>query len=206
MVDVIQTCLPGAAKIPLAPDRWTSPNKLASKAIVAYSISNSWQKEELVLALPEIWGHHTGGNLAGIINDMLTRYVIHDRIQTFTTGNASNNRTLIQALNNGWSLLSVEWRQLENHIASRAHVVQLILATFMSSIKVMSRDGHMPSGFKAGYIQKVMRLDNGFQKTLAKVKCLTSHALVPILQMHTHKCIRTNSCAQQYMYIFIASN
>jgi hypothetical protein len=88
---------------------------------------------------------------------------------------ASNIRTLTEALNNAWSLLSVEWCQLENHIPCMAHVVQLILGAFMSSIKVKSRDGHMPSGFKAGYIEKVMRLDNGFHKTVEKVMCLRSH-------------------------------
>jgi len=56
-----------------------------------------------------------------------------------------------------------------------AQVVQRILTAFMSSIKVKSRDGHMPSGFKAGYIEKVMRLDNGFHKTAEKVMCLSSH-------------------------------
>jgi len=55
------------------------------------------------------------------------------------------------------------------------HVVQLVLGEFMSSIKVKSWDGHMPSGFKAGYMEKVMRLDNGFHKTVEKVMCLRSH-------------------------------
>jgi len=56
-----------------------------------------------------------------------------------------------------------------------AHVVQLILRAFMSLIKVKSRDGHMPSGFKAGYFKKVIRLDNGFHKTIENVMCLRSH-------------------------------
>jgi len=56
-----------------------------------------------------------------------------------------------------------------------AHVVHLIFGEFMSSIKVKSRDGHMASGFKAGYIEKVMRLDNGFHTTVEKVMCLRSH-------------------------------
>jgi len=55
------------------------------------------------------------------------------------------------------------------------HVVQLILGAFMSSIKVKSRDGHMPSGFKAGYFEKVIRLDNRFHKTVENVMCLRSH-------------------------------
>jgi len=113
--------------------------------------------------------------MAGIINQVLARYGIQDRIRGFTTDSASNNRTLTEALNNAWSLLSVEWWQLENHIPCMAHVFQLILGAFMSSIKVKSRDGHMPSGFKAGYIEKAMRLDNGFHTTGEQVMCLRSH-------------------------------
>jgi len=113
--------------------------------------------------------------MAGIINDVLARSRIQHRILGFTTDSASNNPTLTEALNNAWSLLSVEWCQLENNIPCMAHVVRLILEAFMSSIKVKSRDGHMPSGFKAGYIEKVMRLDNGFHKTVETIMCLRSH-------------------------------
>jgi len=82
-----------------------------------------------------------------------------------------------------------------------AHVVQLILRAFMSSIKVKSRDGHMPSGFKAGYIEKVMRLDNGFHKTVEKVMRLRSHTL------HLYyKCIHTNSYAQIHTHKGICTN
>jgi len=82
-----------------------------------------------------------------------------------------------------------------------AHVVQLILGAFMSSIKVKSRDGHMPSRFKAGYIVRVMRLDNGFHKTVEKVMCVRSHTY------HLYyKCIRTNSYAQIYTHKGICTN
>jgi len=161
--------------ISLAADTWTSSNKLAFLAIVAYWISDSWQMEEVLIGFEEIKGSHTGPNMAGIINDVLARYGIQDRIRGFTTDSASNNRRLTEALNNAWSLLSVEWCQLENHIPCMAHVVQRILRAFMCSINVKSRDGHMPLGLKAGYIEKVMRLENGFHKTVEKVICLRSH-------------------------------
>jgi len=45
----------------------------------------------------------------------------------------------------------------------------------MNSIKVKSRDGRMPPGFKTGYMEKVMTLDNSFHKTVEKVMCLRSH-------------------------------
>ena len=174
-MDDIRTCLPATGNFSLAADTWTSPNTLAFLAIVAYWIADSWQMEEVLIGFKEIRGAHTGANMAGIINDVLARYRIQDRILGFTTDSASNNRTLTEALNNAWSLLSVEWCQLENHIPCMGHVVQRILGAFMSSIKVKSRDGHMPSGFKAGSIETVMRLDNGFHKTVEKVMCLRSH-------------------------------
>jgi len=107
-VDDIRTCLPAAGKISLAADTWTSTNKLAFLTIVAYWISDSWQIEEVLIGFEEIMGSHTGANMAGIINDLLARYGIQDSILRFTTDSASNNRTHTEALNNAWSLLSVE--------------------------------------------------------------------------------------------------
>jgi len=170
-------------------------------AILACWISDSLQMEELLIGFEEIRGSHTGANMAGIINNVLARHGIQARILGFTTDSASNNRTLTEALNNGWSLLSVEWCQLENHIPCMAHVVRLILGAFMSSIQVKSRDSHISSGFKAGYIEKVMRLNNGFHKTVEKVMCLRSHTY------HLYyKCIRTNSYAQIHTHKGICTN
>ena len=77
---------------------------------------------------------------------------------------------------------------MENHFPCIVHVVQFILSVFMSSIKVKLWDGHIPSGFKVGYIEKVMRLDNGFHKAVEKVMCLRSDTY------HLYsECIRTNS-------------
>jgi len=144
--------------------------------------------------------------MAGIINDVLVRYGIQDRIVGFTNDSASNNRTLTEALNNARSLLLIEWSQLENHIPCMAHVIQLILGEFLGSIKVKLWDGHMASGFKAGYIENCMCLDNGFHKTVQKVMGLRSHTLAPILQMHTHKFICTNSYAQIHTHKGICTN
>ena len=184
--DDIRMSLPKDAKISLAADTWTSPNKLAFLAVVAYWISDSWQMEEVLLGFEEIKGSHTGTNMAGIINGVLDKYGIQDRILGFTTDSASNNKTLTKALNNMWSSLSIEWNQLENHIPCMAHIVQLILGAFMSSIKVKSKDGHMPSGFNTDYIDKVLRLDNGFNKTVEKVIYPQPDILNPILFIRTN--------------------
>jgi len=112
-VDDIQTCLPGAGKISLAADTWTSLNKLAFLAIVVYWILESWQMEEVPIGFAEIRGSHMGANTAGIINDVLARNGILDRILGFTTNSASKNQMLTEALNNAWSyyrLNGVNWK------------------------------------------------------------------------------------------------
>jgi len=173
-VDDIRRSLPAAGKISLAADTWTSLNKLAFIANVAYCITDRWHMEEGLIGFKELRGSHTGAIMAGIINDVLARYGIQHRSLGCTIDIASNSSTLTEALNNAWSLLSVEWCEFANHIPFMAQVVPHIRGAFMSSIKVKSWDGHMPSGFKAGYIEKVMRLDNGFHKTVEKVMCLRS--------------------------------
>jgi len=108
------------------------------------------------MGFEETRGSHTVVNMGEIINNSLARYGIQDRILGITTDSASNNRTLTKTLNNACSLLSVQWCQLENNIPCMAHVVQLVLGAFMSSIKVKSWDGPMPLGFTARSIKIVM--------------------------------------------------
>ena len=153
---------------------------------MAYWVSDDWQMEEVLIGFEEIKGPHTGVNMARIINEVLTEYDIQDRILGFTTDSASNNKTLLHAQNSEWSSQSIEWSQLENHIPCMAHIIQLILGAFMSSIKVKSKDGHMPSGFKADYLEKVIRLDNGFHKTVEKVIYLKPYMLIRIPQICTN--------------------
>jgi len=62
----------------------------------------------VLIGFEEIRGSHMGANMAWIINNVVARYRIQDRILGFTTASASNNRTLTEALNNAWSLQSVE--------------------------------------------------------------------------------------------------
>jgi len=88
--------------------------------------------EEVLIGLEEIKGWHTGANMTEIINEVLAKYGIQDRIQGFTTDSASNNRTLTEALSNAWSLSLVEWSQFENNMPCMAHVIRLNLGALMS--------------------------------------------------------------------------
>jgi len=120
----------------------------------------------VLLGFVNIRGSYKVANIAGIIHHLLARYRILDRILFFITDSARNNPKLILALNNSWSLLSVDWPPLEYHMLSMTHVVQLVRGPFLGSIMVKGRDGHLGSSCQTSDVKEVMTLDNGFHKTV----------------------------------------
>jgi len=50
-----------------------------------------------------------------------------------------------------------------------AHVVQLILGSFMDHLKIKSKGEKVPPAFKETYVEKVASMEAGFFKTVEKV-------------------------------------
>ena len=175
--DKIVTSIPRGVKVSIAADAWTSPNKLAFLGVLGYWINNNWELEEVLLGFEEIHGSHTGENMASIIVEVLKRYRIERQLLGFTSDSASNNGTLTMALRSELGQLSIDWECEHNHIHCMAHVVQLILSTFMKELKIKVKDGKMPSEFKEKYIEKVQNMDRGFFKTVEKVSPLNIRRL-----------------------------
>ena len=59
-----------------------------------------------------------------------------------------------------------------------AHVVQLILGTFMDHLKIMSKGENVPSNFKESYVENVASMQAGCFKTVEKVSSDSSYNLV----------------------------
>ncbi len=81
-------------KFSLALDCWSSPNKKAFIASVAYYVSETLQYKEVLLGFEPLHGAHTGRNLAQVVERVLLHFGIADRLFAITTDNASNNGTL----------------------------------------------------------------------------------------------------------------
>jgi len=161
--------IPPNVKISIAADAWTSPNKLAFLGIVGYWITDDWEMKEVLLGFEQIHGAHTGENMAGVIGGILKQYGIESQLLGFTTDSASNNTTLARALDDALSLLSIDWNCEHNHIPCMAHVVQLILGSFMGHLKIKSKGDQMPSTFMESYVEGVASMEAGFFKTVEKV-------------------------------------
>jgi len=71
------------------------------------------------------------------LKDVLDRFEITDcRLLGITTENASSNYSMTRELQSTLEASGIEWPALRNHIPCMAHVIQLALGTFMSSLGV----------------------------------------------------------------------
>ncbi len=127
--------LPAGAKVSIVADGWTSPNKLAILAIVAYFIDNNWRLRKVVIGFEEIHGRQTGLNIARMIGEVLYRYRLTDRVHTITTDNARNNTHAPKHLR----LRNVGTAAVR-HIPCLAHVLQISLKEMLSAIKTVPQN------------------------------------------------------------------
>lgn len=139
--------LPPNAKMSIALDCWTSPFKHAFMAITGYFLDQEWEYREVLLGFEPISGTHSGVNLGEVVIRILQQHQIIHRILAVTTDNASNNKTLITAVNE-----SIKDLQSDPEIDSTivqvpclAHVIQLSLFDLLGKIKASPRNDNPES-------------------------------------------------------------
>jgi len=87
-----------------------------------------------------VTGQHTGARLAIHLKNVLDCCELTDgRLLGITTDNASSNYSMTRELQSTLEASGIEWPALRNHIPCLAHVIQLALGAFMSSLGVKGR-------------------------------------------------------------------
>jgi hypothetical protein len=127
--------LPSDAKISIALDCWTSPFTQAFMAITGYFIDADWVYREVLLGFKPLHGTHSGTNLSVVVLETLQEHEIQDRVFGLTTDNASNNKSLADALQQAFPD--------ETHIIRipcLAHVIQLSLNQLLGKLKAVPRN------------------------------------------------------------------
>lgn len=132
--------LPSGAKISISLDFWTSPFKYAFMAITAYFLDQKWEYREVLLGFEPIFGSHTGVNLGDIVLQILQKHQIADRVLAVTTDDASNNKTLVAAVNDSIKKLQIETDSTIVQVPCLAHVIQLSLVDLLGKIKASPRN------------------------------------------------------------------
>ena len=138
-------------KLSLAIDCWTSTQQLAFLAIIASYITPDWVLRQVLVAFEEVPEKHTGVNLAQRINDVISQHKLHGRIIALTADNASNNKTIGEALD---VLLSTAAKDLGSpfygviRIHCMSHVIQLSAKAFFKYLDIKCKDEKQSTDFE----------------------------------------------------------
>lgn len=101
-------------------------------AITGYFIDVNWVYREVLLGFKPLHGAHTSANLSSVLLQTLNNHGIQDRVFGLTTDNASNNKTLLdslqQALSNDVNII---------RIPCLTYVIQLSLNQLLDRIKAV---------------------------------------------------------------------
>jgi hypothetical protein len=124
--------LPDNTKLSVALDCWTSPFAQAFMAITAYFIDEDWEYREVLLGFEPLQGKHSGQNLSDVLFDKLRQHEIDQRVFAITTDNASNNKTLMTALQK-----AIPDDTTLIRVPCLAHVIQLSLNELLGHIKAV---------------------------------------------------------------------
>jgi len=85
-------------------------------------------------------GQHTRARLAVHLKDVLDRFELTDgRLLGITTDNASSNYSMTRELQSTLETSGMKLPALRNYIPCMAHVMQLAVGAFMSSLSVKGR-------------------------------------------------------------------
>ncbi len=124
-------------KVSLAIDCWSSPNKITFIAIVGYYILVEWNYQEVLLAFQPLTGAHRGRNLALVVERILAKYELTDKLFAIATDNASSNATMRESLEQALSgKHNVVWDTEVAKISCLAHVLNLLAKAFLLGVKV----------------------------------------------------------------------
>ncbi|KAJ5318460.1 HAT dimerization [Penicillium atrosanguineum] len=131
----ILSTLPPHAKLSIALDCWTSPSKYAFMVITGYFIDRNWNYREILLGFEPLDGPHSGLNLSSVLIELFKKHDITSRILAVTSDNASNNTTLVKAVQELIDSLQLPGNPVIVRIPCLAHVIQLSLRELLGSVK-----------------------------------------------------------------------
>jgi hypothetical protein len=103
-------------------DLWTSPGRrLSLLGLVAHYLDAEWKPTTVLLALPRMYGSHTGVSIATSINEILEHFRIGDNFGYAIADNASENTACLNHLS---ELLNIDLGK--RRIMCMGHVINLV--------------------------------------------------------------------------------
>ena len=126
--------LPKGSRLSIALDCWTSPFSQAFMAITGYFLDQDWNYCEVLLGFEPLESSHHGVHLGETVIQILQQHDIMDRVLSVTTDNASNNNTMMTAIQEVGQSLALDEDQLFR-IPCITQVIQLSLRELLGKLK-----------------------------------------------------------------------
>jgi hypothetical protein len=127
--ELINALSKASSKVHISVDAWTSPNGHAFIGIVSRWTTN--RRHQNVLALRNITGSHTGENMSLTVHTVLKEYEIQGNFGFINADNASNNNTMVSAMEQVLGNDNIQWHGTTNRIRCLGHILNLSLQAFL---------------------------------------------------------------------------
>lgn len=163
--------LPPKAKLSLALDCWTSPFQQAFMAVTGYFLDEEWEYREVLLSFEPLSGTHSGANLGEVVTRILQKHNILDRVLAITTDNASNNATLVQAVNDSARTIQSSTDSTIIRVPCIAHVIQISLTDLLGKMKASPSNDTTELNWSDDHVRalRARQRKHGIADTLNKV-------------------------------------
>jgi hypothetical protein len=120
--EVEQSLAKARSRINLSFDLWSSPGRrLSLLGVVAHYLDANWKPATVLLALPRMFGSHTGVNIATQIHGILRHFRIGDNFGYAIADNASENTACLDHLS---ELLHIDLDS--RRVMCMGHVINLV--------------------------------------------------------------------------------
>jgi hypothetical protein len=124
----VGTALAGAkSQVNLSFDLWTSPGRrLSLLGVVAYYLDVHWKPVTVLLALPMMYGSHTGVSIAEQIHAIVRHFRLSDNFGYAIADNASENNACLDHLS---ELLEIDLDK--RRVMCMGHVINLVAKQYL---------------------------------------------------------------------------
>jgi hypothetical protein len=187
------------SKYSITCDVWTSKNQLSFFGFTIHFIDEDWKMQQHLLSFKYLESEHDGVSLSKAMIEVLEDYEIADRLLGVTSDNASNNSTMLAAIEKYYAVkypdsgFSVVWNQVE----CMAHVLNLAAQQILKGFKQPidsdnydiasdSADQLVTAVSRLSFLCRKIRLSPKLRRLMAKL-CEEKNVkyLVPIIDVRT---------------------
>ena len=112
-------------------DLWTSPNYLGLLGITAHFTAEDATLKTLTLGMREVQGHHSGENLALLVEGIIEDFLIGNRIGYFMMDNATTNDKFMRTLAQWFHESGQPYDAKQKRLRCNGHVINLAVQVFL---------------------------------------------------------------------------